>query len=279
MTRGWAIGRILVNAIPSCHRFRLHGYCCAAESRSVWSLLREGRQKLTRFGTIFVVLWSVLSLASGCAWAEEAEEVDDLFRDVLENTPVSPIPPRLQASVEAIETGAVAIAAAELNEIVSQGSTDLPALRLLASAYGRLGAYLQAIEICQRVALLDSLDAGVSVALGYFHQKQGDLDVAERYYSLALRQDPGVIQAYQGLGWIYLRRRMFEEALSMTSKTTERAPEYAPNYVLMGRVLTAQGFYDAAAVTYRRAFALQPSLRERFGVLLQEVVRRHRLER
>lgn len=228
---------------------------------------------MTRFGTIFVVcVWTVLSPASERACAEE---VDDLFRDVLQNTP---IPPRLQPFVEAMETGEVAVAAAGLHEIVSGDSTDLPALRLLASAYGRQGAYPQAIEICRRVAFLDSLDAGVSVALGYFHQRQGDLDVAERHYSLALRRDSGVIQAYQGLGWIYLERRMFEEALSMTSKTTERAPEYAPNYVLMGRVLTAQGFYDAAAVAYRRAFVLQPSLRERFGILLQEVALRHGLE-
>ena len=235
------------------------------------------KQELARFVIIPIVwVWAGLSLYSGQA---RAQEVDDPFWDVLQDTLVSSVPPNLRAPVEAMEAGEFAAAAAELNEIVRRDSSDFQALRLLASAYANLEAYFQAIQVCRRIALLDSVDAGVSVALGYFHQKQGDLEVAEQHYKLALRQDPGVIQAYQGLGWIYLRRRNLEEALAMASKTTERAPNYAPSYVLMGRVLTAQGFYDDAAVAYRRAFRLKPALRERFGILLQELTFRHNLER
>jgi len=48
---------------------------------------------------------------------------------------------------------------------------------------------------------------------------------------------------------------------------------------LMGRALTAQGFFEDAAIAYNRAFALQSKLRDRYGILLQELGLRHQLGR
>jgi tetratricopeptide (TPR) repeat protein len=189
------------------------------------------------------------------------------------------IPPELHGAVASMEAGDYAAAAAELNGVVRRDTADVRAWRLLASAYTHLDAYVQAIQVCRTIALLDTVDAGVPVALGYLHQQQGDLDAAEPYYHRALEMDPDMIQAYQGLGWIYLERREHEKALEMGTRSTERAPDYAPNYILIGRVLTAQGFYEDAAAAYRRAFSLRPDLRERYGILLQELVIRHRLIR
>ena len=67
--------------------------------------------------------------------------------------------------------------------------------------------------------------------------------------------------------------------MNMIAKSTELAPEYAPNYVLMGRVLTAQGFYENARQAFQTAFRLDPGLRKQYGILLQELVLRHGLER
>ena len=189
------------------------------------------------------------------------------------------IPPELHGAVTSMEAGDYAAAVAELNGIVRRDSADVRALRLLASAYTHLDAYVQAIQVCKTIAVLDTADAGVAVTLGYLHQQQGDLDTAEPYYHRALQMDPDMIQAYQGLGWIYLQRRQHEKALEMGTRSSERAPDYARNYILIGRVLTVQGFYEDAAVAYRRAFSLQPDLRKRYGILLQELVIRHRLSR
>ena len=41
----------------------------------------------------------------------------------------------------------------------------------------------------------------------------------------------------------------------------------------------AQGFFTDAAVAYRRAFSLDPGLREQYGVLLQELSLRHSVGR
>ena len=196
-----------------------------------------------------------------------------------DSTQTEEIPLELQAAVDAMEIGDYAAAAAELQGIVVQDSTNLPALRLLASTFTHLEAYIQAVQICRQIAKIDSTGAGGVAMLGFLYQKQGDYDLAEMYYLQAIGKDPNLVQAYQGLGWIYLQNRKLQQAFEMVTQTTERAPDYAPNYVLMGRVLTAQGFFENAKREYKRAFALDPRLRARYGILLQELSLRHRLTR
>jgi len=189
------------------------------------------------------------------------------------------LPLELHAAVEAMETGDYAAAAAELQTIVVQDSTNLPALRLLASTFNHLDAYVQAVQICRRIVALDSADAGTMATLGFLHQKQGDHDLAIMYYQQAIGRNPNLIQAYQGLGWIYLAKRQLQEAFEMAAQTTERGPDYAPNDVLIGRALTAQSFFENAKREYKRAFSLDPGLRARYGILEQELSLRHRITR
>ncbi|MCZ6636160.1 MAG: tetratricopeptide repeat protein [bacterium] len=189
------------------------------------------------------------------------------------------IGPELKGSIAAMEAGDYFAAAAELRDLVYRDSTHVQALRLLASAFGHMGDYVQAIDVCRRLTQLNSVDAGVEVALGFFHQKLGDFEGAEQHYRQGLMRDKKVIQAYQGLGWIYLQQGRLEQALDMVTETTERAPNYAPNYLLMGRILTAQGFFEDAVVAYQRTFSLEGTLRKQYGILLQELQLRHHLRR
>jgi len=193
--------------------------------------------------------------------------------------PVPPIPPELEGAVASMSVGDYSAAAVELSALVVRDTANVPALRLLASAYARLEAFAQASQVGSRLAAMDSSDAGLRLALGYYHQRQGDVQLAEMYYSQAVELDPDLIQAYQGLGWIYLQRRELDRTLEMVTRTTERAPEYGPNYLLMGRALTAQGFYENAMRAYERAFLLRPDLREQYGILLQELAIRHGIGR
>ncbi|MDA0747169.1 MAG: tetratricopeptide repeat protein [bacterium] len=189
------------------------------------------------------------------------------------------MPVELEGPVAAMEAGDYVAAAEELRGIVSQDSSNVQALRLLGSAYMHLGVPLQAIQVCRAVATVDSTDAGIKTVLGFLYFQQGAFEEAELYYRQAIIKDPRQVQAYQGLGWIYLQRHQLQEALDMVTRTTEQAPNYAPNYVLMGRVLTGQGFFENAKNAYQRAFVLDPKLRDRYGILLQELVLRHRLIR
>ena len=228
------------------------------------------------------LIWALVTLwlaVAGVVTAdsEPVPEPEGLLGLAVVDSAWTTVPEQLRGAVGAMETGDYAGAAAELHDIVLRDTSNVQAMRLLASAFAHLEAYVQTIEICERIAALDTLDAGILVALGFYNQKLGDFDSAEVFYRRALDREPRTIQAYQGLGWIHLQRRQLEQAHQMGTRTTELAPNYAPNYILMGRVLTAQGFYKNAADAYRKAFDLRPVLRDRYGILLQEIAIRHKL--
>jgi len=187
--------------------------------------------------------------------------------------------PELRGAVASLEAGNPLAAILELRNITRRDESHVQALKLLASAHLRMADYAQTADVCRKIVALDSSDAGVQVALGYAYQQMGDMTRAEAHYTQALLYNRDLIPAYQGLGWIYLKAARLEAALRMVSETTERAPNYALNYILMGRVLTAQGFFEDAAVAYNKAFSLQSNLRDRYGILLQELGLRHRMGR
>ncbi|MDP6037245.1 MAG: tetratricopeptide repeat protein [Candidatus Latescibacteria bacterium] len=220
------------------------------------------------------VILVLLVVACGPVLAQDTFEISDYA----DSTAVI-LAPELQGALVSLESGDPVAAAVELRDILRRNPQQEQACRLLASAYLRLEDIAQAIDACRQLAAIDSSNAGVLVTLGYLYQRLGDIASAEQYYKQALIHDPNAVTAYQGLGWGYLKTGRLELALDMVSETTERAPHYAPNYVLMGRALTAQGFFEDAAIAYNRAFALQNDLRERYGILLQELGLRHRLGR
>jgi tetratricopeptide (TPR) repeat protein len=212
---------------------------------------------------------------------ESSQEVSELLEDLfpLDDSMSVVTDPVLSGAIASMEAGENATAAEELEDILLQAPGHLQALRLLASCYMRLNEPENAIASCVEIASLDSVDATAHVALGYLYQKMGDPDNAELYYSLALERDPVAHHALFGIGWMHLERRNLDAAHDAATRITEIAPEYAPNYILLGRVLTIKGFYKEAALAYRRGFGLVPELRTRYGILLQELSQRHRLSR
>lgn len=226
---------------------------------------------------LFLAVGVWVALCIGAVPAAAEDRLADFLSGAGTDSMGVVIPPELDGPRAAMSIGDYAAAVAELKDIVRRDSSHTLALRLLASAYSHLDAEVQAIQVCRRISAIDSADAGVEVALGYFHQRLGDFDVARYHYRQALGRNPDAIQAYLGLAWMYLQRRQLEPALEMVTRVTEQAPNHALAYLLMGRILTAQGFFSDAAVAYRRTFALRPELRERYGILLQELTIRHHM--
>lgn len=229
---------------------------------------------ILRLGIIFVML-----LSTETSSAQERFESSDPMVAISDDSIAVILDPALKSAVDSLETGKPGGAAVALRDILEKNSAHTQALRLLISAYLRMEDFDRAIDACQLLAAQDSTDASALVALGYLYQRIGDIILSEQYYQQGLALDPDIIAAYQGLGWIYLKTGQLERALDMASETTERMPHYALNYILMGRALTAQGFFEDAAIAYNRAFALQNDLREQYGILLQELGLRHRLKR
>lgn len=228
---------------------------------------------ILRLGIIFVML-----LSAETSSAQEMFESSDPMVVISDDSIAVILDPALKSAVDLLETGKPGGVAVALRDILKKNAAHTQALRLLISAYLRMEDFDRAIDACQLLAAQDSTDASSLVALGYLYQQIGDIILSEQYYQQGLALDPDIIAAYQGLGWIYLKTGQLERALDMASETTERMPHYALNYILMGRTLTAQGFFEDAAIAYNRAFALQNDLREQYGILLQELGLRHRLK-
>ena len=229
---------------------------------------------ILRLGIIVVML-----LGAEISSAQEVFENSESMVVVSDDSMAVILDPTLKSVVDSLEAGNPGAATVALRDILEQNPVHTQALRLLISAYLRMEDYDRAIDACQLLAVQDSTDASALVTLGYLYQRIGDIILSEQYYQQGLALNPDVIAAYQGLGWIYLKTGQLEQALDMASETTERRPHYALNYILMGRALTAQGFFEDAAIAYNRAFALQNDLREQYGILLQELGLRHRLKR
>ena len=225
-----------------------------------------------------LVVFSFSAVAHAQDALERADAVD-ATAVTLSDSMVAILDPKLKRAVVSLEAGDPSATAAELRDILLQNPAHTQALRLLISAHLRAENFAQAIDACQQLSVQDSTNSGIWVALGYLHQRMGDLVLAEQFYQQGLVLDPNIIAAYQGLGWIYLETGRTEQALDMVGETTERAPDYALNYILLGRALTVQGFFEDAAIAYNRAFALQSDLRERYGILLQELGLRNPLRR
>ena len=229
---------------------------------------------ILRLGIIVVML-----LGAEIASAQEVFESSESMVVVSDDSMAVILDPALQSVVDSLETGNTGAATIALRDILETNPAHTQALRLLISAYLRMEDFNRAIDTCQQLAVQDSTDASALVALGYLYQRIGNIILAEQYYQHGVALDPDAIAAYQGLGWIYLKTGQLERALDMASETAERRPHYALNYILMGRALTAQGFFEDAAIAYNRAFALQNDLREQYGILLQELGLRHQLRR
>ena len=229
---------------------------------------------MLRLGIIVVML-----LSAEISSAQEVFESSESMVVVLDDSMAVILDPTLKSVVDSLEAGNPGAAAIALRDILKKNSAHTQALRLLISAYLRMENFDRAIDTCHQLAAHDSTDASALVALGYLYQRIGDMILSEQYYQQGLALNPDIIAAYQGLGWIYLKRGQLEQALDMASETAERRPHYALNYILMGRALTAQGFFEDAAIAYNRAFALQNDLREQYGILLQELGLRHQLRR
>lgn len=200
-------------------------------------------------------------------------------QEVFESSDPAILAPALKSVVDSLESGNPGAAAVALRDILEKNPVHTQTLRLLISSYLRMEDFDRAIDACQQLTVQDSTDASALVTLGYLYQQIGDLILSEQYYLQGLVLNPDIIAAYQGLGWIYLKTGRLEQALDMASETAERMPHYALNYILMGRALTAQGFFQDAAIAYNRAFTLQNDLRKQYGILLQELGLRHQLKR
>ena len=108
---------------------------------------------------------------------------------------------------------------------------------------------------------------------GIAYHQMLQLDLAEKYYRLALHADPAYAEAVNNLGTIYYAKKSFRRAVNQYKKALRLHPQSASVWSNLGMGYFARKDYVRAADSFQRALALDPEVfesRSTQGVLLQE---------
>jgi arylsulfatase A-like enzyme/Tfp pilus assembly protein PilF len=161
-----------------------------------------------------------------------------------------------------LQEGRYRDALASLERVVEEEPTRVYPRLYLAQAHFHLKEYDQAQSILEEVLKEDPDSFQANNYLGLIYADKGQTARAVKAFTNAVRlQDDA--EAYQMLGYLHTREQQPRQAAEALEKAVEMEPEnalahlYLANaYMLLGR--RAQGEQE-----YRKALALDPSLRER----------------
>jgi predicted O-linked N-acetylglucosamine transferase (SPINDLY family) len=96
---------------------------------------------------------------------------------------------------------------------------------------------------------------------------QGRFEDAIRAWTRALRRDPGLLQAYAGIGEAYLRLGLARPASMAFTDLVKRVPHSPEAHYNLGVALAAAGKPAEAAAAYREAVRLRPDFFEAWSDL------------
>jgi tetratricopeptide (TPR) repeat protein len=108
---------------------------------------------------------------------------------------------------------------------------------------------------------------------GIAYHQMLQLNLAERYYRLALRVDPNYAEAVNNLGTIYYAKKSYRRAVNQYKKSLRINAQSASVWSNLGTCYFARKEYERAAEALRQALTLDPEVfetRNTHGVLLQE---------
>jgi tetratricopeptide (TPR) repeat protein len=108
---------------------------------------------------------------------------------------------------------------------------------------------------------------------GIAYHQMLQLNMAEKYYRLALRTDPTYSEAVNNLGTVYYAKKSYRRAVNQYKKALRMRPEAASVWSNLGTGYFARKEYQRAAEAWQTALKLDPEVfesRSTQGVLLEE---------
>jgi tetratricopeptide (TPR) repeat protein len=169
----------------------------------------------------------------------------------------------------------------EEEEAISPSTgTDLPntvraAMELGNEAFAKKD-YRQAREFYAeaRRVLPDHVLLLVNAGLTEFYL--GEHEEAETLLRRALREEPGLPQAWQILGLIHLDAGRFEQAMAAFAQVVVLDPRNARGHNYLGVAIGQMGWFDGAESEFRRAVELDPRYADaHFNLAFFALQRRH----
>jgi tetratricopeptide (TPR) repeat protein len=104
--------------------------------------------------------------------------------------------------------------------------------------------------------------------LGYTYAERGThLDEAEELIKRALKFRPNDGYIIDSLGWVYYKKKKFDEALVELEKAWKLAPNDPAIGEHLGEVYFKKGLWDKALKIYRRVLEAHPTAKEKENIL------------
>jgi tetratricopeptide (TPR) repeat protein len=98
--------------------------------------------------------------------------------------------------------------------------------------------------------------------------RDGEFDVAERYYREVLGKAPADLTALYNLGWLRYRDGAYEESRDLLQRMVGLAPDNAPAHYTLGLALERLGDVGAAEAQLKQAVTLEPdNVRAHFNLM------------
>jgi tetratricopeptide (TPR) repeat protein/outer membrane protein assembly factor BamB len=167
------------------------------------------------------------------------------IREYLSAVPDDPDGVSLLASILG-ETGRQAESRQILQKAIAGGKENGQFHYLLGLAMERDGQKRDAAARFRRAIELDPSLLDARISLGNLHYAEKEYSKAQEQYEEVLKRDPRNDVALYNLGFIYLKKNRWNEALAMFKKAEAIIPDYPPLHFSLARCYYYTGDYEMA---------------------------------
>lgn len=128
--------------------------------------------------------------------------------------------------------------------------------KLLNRAWGwsHLSMHKDAVRECENLVRLDENDAESYIELGYYYEKDGEIDKAKECYRKAMERFPDYYGSYTNMGYYFaVYKKRPDIAMVLYEKALELNPEEPWALNNIGTILQDQGNWPEALNYYEKA--------------------------
>jgi tetratricopeptide (TPR) repeat protein len=113
------------------------------------------------------------------------------------------------------------------------------------------------IAFFQRTLKYGPDNARLYYGLGTVYKKKGMLDEAKKEFEQALKLNPKYTEVFNDLGNIYLEKGLFDKAVEYYERAANISPNFFEPYYNLGNAYYQKGDYDKAIINYKKALVLE----------------------
>ena len=147
-----------------------------------------------------------------------------------------------------------------------------------ADEYLKADDFAGAERQCRKSLELNAKNATANCTLGVALARQGKLDEAIRYFSEAIKLEPGYVDAHYSLGQAIARKGKFNEAIRHFSAVLRFQPDHAEAHGYLGSLLLAGGMLNEATAHLSEAIRIDPNYADAHYNMGQVMFRRGQLD-